>query len=102
MNHTKGPWKVAELAPDYMNARVSGHGGQHVTNVWSGTSPSMDVVEANAYLIASAPDMKEALWSIADHIPENWGDCVEDGWIRLCVTADTIHLIESALDKVGS
>lgn len=39
----------------------------------------------------------EALWLIADSIPEMWGDYTKDGYVMLHVPADTIHEIERVL-----
>ena len=50
-------------------------------------------------LIQAAPKMLEALWAFADHTPEMWGDEVQDGWLTLRVSADTIHKMDEAIQK---
>jgi hypothetical protein len=62
--HTPGPWK-SEVSPTDLNATVRGARGAHVATVWSGSNPSLDVVAANAKLIAAAPDMLATLDRIA-------------------------------------
>ena len=71
--HTPGPWAVAEVAPEFHR-----HGKYGVAYVDLGTWPDLtatvapciglegqpinrEVVEANAHLIAAAPDLLEAL-----------------------------------------
>ena len=44
-------------------------------------------------------DSLDALYAFADHVPELWGDEVQDGYIRLNVSADTIHQIEAAIQR---
>lgn len=70
--HTPGPWAVAEVAPEFY-----GHGKYWVAYVDLGTWPDLtatvapciglegqpinrEVVEANAHLIAAAPDLLAA------------------------------------------
>lgn len=38
-----------------------------------------------------------ALWKIADHIPELWGDECKDGYIRLNISADAIEAVQAAI-----
>jgi hypothetical protein len=63
---TPGPYEV-ELDPQYLTARISGapskSGGrrQHVAMVWSGDSRDMDVVRANAVLLANSDKLLNAL-----------------------------------------
>ena len=55
--------------------------------------------EANARLIAAAPDMLEALESFNHLVPELWGDMVVDGQMTLIVDEDTIDAIKAAIKK---
>jgi hypothetical protein len=48
-------------------------------------------------LIQAAPKMNDALWAIANHIPESWGDECKDGYIRLNISADAIDAVEDAI-----
>ena len=48
-------------------------------------------------LIQASPKMNDALWAIANHIPENWGDECKDGYVRLNISADAIDAVEGAI-----
>ncbi len=67
MEYTKGEWKASEQEQDFYGkdyyAVRSIHDGriQRVADVW---------IEANAHLIAAAPDMYEALKSIVKDVDE--------------------------------
>jgi len=80
--HTPGPWAVAEVAPEFY-----GHGKYWVAYVDLGTWPDLtatvapciglegqpinrEVVEANAHLIAAAPDLLAACEHVRDTIRE--------------------------------
>ena len=66
VTHTPGPWSY-ETDDSALNAVVYGKGRkqgqrkQHVAEVWSGDDRSTEVAEANARLIAAAPEMLEAI-----------------------------------------
>ena len=42
-----------------------------------------------------------ALWKIADHIPENWGDECKDGYVRLNISADAIEAVQAAIMPIA-
>ena len=44
-------------------------------------------------------ELLEALVSLQQHVPESWGDEVQNGWITLRVSADTLDEIEAAIAK---
>jgi len=44
-------------------------------------------------------ELLEALYAFVNHVPELWGDEVQDGYIRLNISADTIDKIEAAIAK---
>lgn len=48
-------------------------------------------------LVQASPKMHDALWAIANHIPENWGDECKDGYVRLNISADAIDAVEDAI-----
>ena len=67
MTHTKGPWKVMLNYDNRMDEEVEGRHtikdaeGWNVARVWE-----MPTSEANARLIAQAPEMRRALDEIAE------------------------------------
>ena len=66
--HTAGPWRY-EVCDAEINARVYGKRREFVAEVWSGKARIMEVVKANAHLIAVAPDLlntAEQLLSLID------------------------------------
>lgn len=63
MTHTPGPWKFV-MNDGFMNADIYGKNRNHTAVVWSGNNPSYEIVQANARLIAAAPDLLAALQAI--------------------------------------
>ena len=43
-----------------------------------------------------------ALWKVADHIPELWGDECKDGYVNLNISADTIEAVQAAICQTPS
>ena len=85
-NYTKGDWEVY----DRWNVRVAG-GGRLVANCGGYSSNYEDVVEeneANAHLIAAAPDMYEALTLV-----KQWAKDPEMKW------GEIAPIIDNALAK---
>lgn len=76
MTHTPGPWRVA---PDdtsfggYVAISGGDHFGLAEVVVELGGKPYPDG-EANAKLIAAAPEMLEALRALVDDVESKWGD----------------------------
>ncbi len=63
--HTSGPWKV-KLEPREINATINAR-GLCIAQVWSGQKEvTMEVVEANACLIAKSPKLLEMLEIFVD------------------------------------
>jgi hypothetical protein len=61
--HTKGPWKVAEgKKADELFIEASTRKGGRIARLWNGRTGR----NANAKLIAAAPDMLEALEQVAE------------------------------------
>ena len=59
-SYLPGPYKVT-IDKATINAEVRCKGGGLVAVVWSGKNPSIDIVKANAALLAAAPAMVEAI-----------------------------------------
>lgn len=61
-NHTPGPWKIVDAWNDYM---VEGQNGEEI--IWQdGPHETPTINEANARLIAAAPDLLKALEGLLD------------------------------------
>lgn len=100
VKHTPGPWRVeagttliwGNCNPDDHSTRGMGYpiaeARINPSGNWS-TGPYADEGEANARLIAAAPDLLEALESIVLMQAENRGDGVKThlALSHLCVTA---------------
>ena len=65
-NHTAGPWSV-----DKYTLCVEGSDDIAVAQVWYDTR-GLKEAEANARLIAAAPELLEALEDIAKYYPNSW------------------------------
>ena len=60
--HTPGPWKIVDAWNDYM---VEGQNGEEI--IWQdGPHDTPTINEANARLIAAAPDLLDALVMVLD------------------------------------
>ena len=90
--HTPGPWVVVGRLTKYVEARLVGRLIQEV----AACGPTMadegygQQQEANASLIAAAPDLLEALIELADCGAEAWGEdrpCVK--WARAAIAKAT-------------
>lgn len=57
-NHTPGPWEAVDKRPDGFRGYSIFHGDQFVAHV--GDSDSVTPIDANARLIAAAPELLEA------------------------------------------
>lgn len=67
--HTPGPWEVYEGKPEEMEILILAEGGDIGAVWWSLTTGPQPVDEANARLIAAAPDLLEALECIRSEVP---------------------------------
>ena len=91
--HTPGPWFITGGATRYIEARI----GDGLIQEVAACGPTMADVrgygqqqEANARLIAAAPDLLEALIELADCGAEAWGEdrpCVK--WARAAIAKAT-------------
>ena len=87
--HTKGPWRVHHVGPDYWTRQVwtdESHGSVMIAE--SGGSDK----DANARLIASAPDLLAALERVARYF-EQHGTAETQG-----IACDTFAAIKGATD----
>ena len=79
--HTKGPWQVIGARPD----RAIIGNKRSIARVWGAIQPDdrpdHPEADANAHLIAAAPDLLEALEAIVTHYPLIHGEPVP-AWIR--------------------
>lgn len=64
MSHTEGPWRVAP-ASDYSDSKINIDAHNHGYICCAGQHGDEEA-EANARLIAAAPDLLAALWEIVD------------------------------------
>jgi hypothetical protein len=78
MMHTPGPWKLQERCEDLVIESPRMFGTIEVAEVYELDNCPLDEANANARLIAAAPDMWQALRDIAeltvDTIPTNVND----------------------------
>ena len=75
--HTPGPWKIVSSWNDYM---VEGPNGEEI--IWQdGNYGTPTISKADAYLIAAAPDLLEALQNLEnddESIPKHAWDMVQN------------------------
>lgn len=88
MKHTPGPWvyrpETDSRLKGYIRAKSNGIGGKIAVCRVNYTGNSMEEVEANARLIASAPDMLRALERIAFE-PQGPADATDRHVLDACV-----------------
>lgn len=98
MKHTPGPWKVnnvfIENEPNRFIVSQNKWGGNNIADCGLSGDGSWDVNEANAHLIAAAPEMLEALKGVLDVFDDRCGD----GCTNECCMCKVRALI-SKLDK---
>ena len=70
--HTPGPWHISECATQNTLAGICSESGLHITDI-SGYGQTEEQNQANARLIASAPDMLNLL-TAADRLEELTGE----------------------------
>lgn len=95
---TKGPWEVREYGDGDSLVVHAGDDWRICFMATPGSSPNaMDRIEANARLIAAAPDMFEALLTALPYI-----ECAEeDDAYKPGVVANVTAQIRAALAKAG-
>ncbi|XZE20878.1 hypothetical protein SH449x_000768 [Pirellulaceae bacterium SH449] len=64
MSHTPGPWEVVGSLRDGQCRRI--FAGDEYVAIVGGSDQTMQMIKANAQLIASAPDMLEIVSWLAD------------------------------------
>lgn len=98
MEYTKGEWEVTKWA-SHPNIHVSvedGKGFRFIANCGNpkdDTLPTNPDAEANAHLIAAAPDMYEALKELIDHMT------MTKGAFARPTLADVKRMADKALAK---
>lgn len=90
--HTPGPWVWDEdgAALRAPGKRIVLRDGEGIWNLWNNPSLKGGMGEANARLIAAAPDLLEALQRVLRHIP------AEAGGASL---SDDVHRAQKAIAK---
>lgn len=89
--HTSGPWMIAPVSAEG-NRKIFGAGdkGNHVCTVWHKGKPGYDgsrpeEAEANARLIAAAPELLAALERLVGQFgPIGAADHGYDAWVHAC------------------
>jgi len=106
--HTPGPWEASSVyldnEPNRYYVHQAGWGGRNVADCGLAVGGEWDVNEANARLIASAPDLLKALQSFVDDVEAAYPhpeDLAEDsqhdcGWPDLF---DTYQHARAAIAK---
>lgn len=86
--HTPGPWKVIEgVSPIYNQLiGISASEGSHIGVVAEDRMALPSQWSANARLIAAAPDLLEALQTIADH-PTGGVGCNPQSFVEIARAA---------------
>jgi hypothetical protein len=111
VQHTPGPWKVNDVLPrlSYIKEFRGRNwrevdAGEHYSAVVVFSAPlsgdtAVPEVEANARLIAAAPDLLAAVRAIAEEVPPMWGDDVRDGYVSLRLPEGHIDTLFMALAR---
>ena len=114
MNHTPGPWKVKVVEEGfgygkYETEAIFGPGGEHIASIADFSPPGR---EANARLIAAAPDYHAActqgaeldlpgfLEWLADRMVNVYGESWNVDYVLTC--RDKAEKIRSAISKAGA
>jgi hypothetical protein len=74
MSYTKGPWEVDE--PHQIWAKSAGE-YVAITKVEQWETIPREQAEANARLIAAAPDLLEALKNVIRGVPDTWDGVIK-------------------------
>jgi hypothetical protein len=111
MGHTQGPWKhEVRIKRGTYGQPVKGSPDHHYI---SGPRPAVNScepiicnlgpmnghTEANAKLIAAAPELLEACKEVLSVLPVLWGDQVKNGKITLSIDESVFYQLESAINK---
>jgi hypothetical protein len=93
VSHTPGPWERRSI-PGHL-FELHNTKGETVLKVRSGMMPML----SDAKVLAAAPDLLAMCKRLIADLPELWGDLVQDGYIRLQVSADDIEATLTAITK---
>jgi hypothetical protein len=69
--HTPGPWRISGDAGHAANIRITSVARRHIAKVYAESIAQDPVCEANARLIASAPDLLDALQALTSMFHPN-------------------------------
>ena len=97
MTHTKGPWTATSEGDAYDISAWDDDGTVHIADVCISASKNPDAEnEANARLIAAAPELLEALRGITVMFPDM---CADASMCDDPHTMETIHKAQEAIQK---
>ena len=94
MKHTPGPWKVK-------GRQIWGKNEKYLdvlADIPKWDKPYTEIAEANAHLIASAPELYKITSTLANLTPDNWNK--EDIGEHLDMLKIDIRLAQQAINKV--
>lgn len=93
-SHTPGPWRIQPIEADFVIVHSDGEIRSHIARLnWSTLAEEHGSIEANARLIASAPEMLDALEIL---LASTCGDVGDDGY------EGCIRIEAKALDRARS
>lgn len=96
--HTPGPWSVDGVDEIYLDQiNITAHDGQVFVAAAIG-GQQVGIHEANARLIAAAPDMLAALIAIAEFIPNT--SATEGGAAKFSANVKAADMVRAAIAKV--
>ncbi|MEY0881994.1 hypothetical protein AB7194_17360 [Providencia stuartii] len=87
--HTPAPWRCHDKRPNCSGYSIVGNDGRYIGFV--GDSDELSPIDANAHLIAAAPELLEALIEIVEEI-EIWFDDND-------ILPDTLDKAKAAIAK---
>lgn len=73
--------------------------GRRIDLTYLNIRPMNEHTEANAKLIAAAPELLEACKEVLSVLPVLWGDQVKNGKITLSIDESVFYQLESAINK---
>jgi len=96
-SHTPGPWTAERATPNTINIDASGVSIGEVYDGTEETDSAGNIAEANARLIAAAPELLEALESIAENLQNKTISTVRKKAFRMNPQAEAWRVYLSSL-----
>ena len=93
---TPGPWRITSDAGHPVNARITSTSRRHIAKVYAEWAERDETCEANAHLIAAAPELAEALENLLTFVEV--GPCESEVRISMDV-ADAKTILAKARGK---